>query len=390
MSSHRNGDAARIPSAAGPLPRRTDVFRRPRVPDTSLRLNNHAAIVTGASSGIGLAVAEALAGEGAAVAVNYRSHPEPADELVDRIRAAGGRAVAVRGRRVAGGGGRATVRRDRRAFGRVDVLVANSGVQKDAAIADMTLEDWNTVIDINLTGQFLCAREAVRRFRAQPTRRRGRRAARGTIIAMSSVHEVIPWAGHVNYAAAKGGVRHADAVAGAGGRGRRHPRERDRARARYARRSTRRRGRPTRRWTKLLRLIPYGRIGEPEDVARAAVWLASDEADYVDRHDACSSTVACRSTRVPRQWLSGGRAAELAGTRAAAPHDRRSRHHRRSGDGGAGRARRHDRLSVLAVRSTARRSSPTCSTPERGGAFSIAPDLDGARASNCTCPTPTC
>jgi glucose 1-dehydrogenase len=164
------------------------------------------------------------------------------------------------------------------AFGRVDVLVANSGVQQDALVADMSLDDWRRVIDLNLTGQFLCMREAVRRFRAQT----GPHPARstGTIVAMSSVHEVIPWAGHSNYAAAKGGVRMlvrslAQELA--------PERIRVNAIAPGAIRT------PINRqaWDsdaaleKLLRLIPYGRIGEPEDVARAAVWLASDAADYV-------------------------------------------------------------------------------------------------------------
>ncbi|WP_277981009.1 glucose 1-dehydrogenase [Sphingomonas phyllosphaerae] len=247
--------------------------------DPARPLAGHSAIVTGASSGIGLAVAAALAGAGAAVAVNYRSQREPADELVGRIEAAGGRAVAIE----------ADVSHEEEvvrlfaetaaAFGRVDILVANSGVQQDAAIADLSLDQWNTVIGVNLTGQFLCAREAVRRFRAQPSDARPARSA-GTIIAMSSVHEVIPWAGHVNYASAKGGVRMltrslAQEVAPDG--------IRVNAIAPGAIRT------PINKeaWEtdaaleKLLRLIPYGRIGEPEDVARAAVWLASDDADYV-------------------------------------------------------------------------------------------------------------
>jgi glucose 1-dehydrogenase len=249
------------------------------MPSTRPSLANHSAIVTGASSGIGLAVAEALADAGAAVVVNYRSHAEAAKDLVGQITGNGGRAIAVK----------ADVSQEKdvvrlfdeavAAFGRIDVLVSNSGVQKDAAIADMSLEDWNTVIDINLTGQFLCAREAVRRFRAQPAEGRPARSA-GAIIAMSSVHEVIPWAGHINYASAKGGIRMltrslAQEVASDGIRVNaiapgaiKTPINKDAWDTEEA-------------LAKLLRLIPYGRIGDPEDVARAAVWLASDNADYV-------------------------------------------------------------------------------------------------------------
>ncbi|MEI5685659.1 MULTISPECIES: SDR family oxidoreductase [Sphingomonas] len=242
-------------------------------------LAGHTAIITGASSGIGLAVAEGLAGAGAAVVINYRSDEDSANSLAERIGERGGRAIAVQ----------ADVSQEQEvgrlfdaaadAFGRIDVLVSNSGVQKDAPVADLSLDDWNTVIDINLTGQFLCAREAVRRFRSQPESARPSRSA-GTIIAMSSVHELIPWAGHVNYAAAKGGVRMltrtlAQEVAP------------DRIRVNAIAPGAIRTPINQEAWEtpealeKLLRLIPYGRIGEPEDVARAAVWLASDEADYV-------------------------------------------------------------------------------------------------------------
>jgi len=242
-------------------------------------LKGHSAIVTGASSGIGAGVARAMAAAGASVVVNYHSDADGANGLVRRIVGDGGTAIAL-GADVSDEGEVRKLFADAvSAFGRVDVVVANSGVQQDAAIGDMSLDDWRKVIDVNLTGQFLCMREAVRQFRSQPN---GARPARsmGAIVAMSSVHELIPWAGHVNYAAAKGGVRMltrslAQEVAS------------ERIRVNAVAPGAIRTPINTEAWdtdealAKLLRLIPYGRIGEPEDVARAAVWLASDAADYV-------------------------------------------------------------------------------------------------------------
>lgn len=166
------------------------------------------------------------------------------------------------------------------AFGTVHILVCNARLQRDAPIEEMRLADWNRVLAVNLTGQFLCSREAVREFR-----RRGMQPelsqALGKLICMSSVHEVIPWAGHANYAASKGGVALlmrtlAQELAPRG--------IRVNAIAPGAIRTPI--NRPA--WEtpealeRLLQLIPYRRIGEPEDIARAAAWLASDASDYVN------------------------------------------------------------------------------------------------------------
>lgn len=243
-----------------------------------ITLENQVAIVTGASSGLGEAAARALAKAGAAVVVNYHSKAKPARDLVKAIKQDGGQAIAV-GADVSN---EAEVdmmfQKAIDTFGHIDILVANSGMQKDAAAEDMTLEDWNTVLSVNLTGQFLCARAAIRQFKAQGVLDNVSRAA-GKIIHMSSVHQTIPWAGHVNYAASKGGV---DMLMRTLAQELAHQRIRINGIAPGAIRTpineTETKGASGR---KLLKLIPYGRIGDPEDVANAVVWLASDLSDYV-------------------------------------------------------------------------------------------------------------
>jgi glucose 1-dehydrogenase len=237
------------------------------------------ALVTGASSGIGRATAIALGHAGADVVVNFVSSPDGAEAVAAEIRAMGAKSFVHQADVSNEAQVQAMFKRMRAEFDAIDILVANAGLQRDAPVAQMTVDQWNGVLSVNLTGQFLCAREAIKEFRRRgPTPEVS--SATGKIICMSSVHQEIPWAGHVNYATSKGGVGMmmrslAQEVA--------PERIRVNAIAPGAIRTPINRAawESSEAYDRLLTLIPYGRIGEPVDVARAAVWLASDDSDYV-------------------------------------------------------------------------------------------------------------
>ncbi|HEY6451146.1 MAG TPA: SDR family oxidoreductase [Steroidobacteraceae bacterium] len=242
-------------------------------------LRGQKALVTGANSGIGRGVAIGLGQAGADVVVNYVVGEDAANAVVEQIRQAGVKAFAYQAdvsseEQVAG-----MFRQMLAQFGTIDILVNNAGLQRDSPFAAMSLQNWNTVLNVNLTGQFLCAREAIREFL-----RRGVvpsvSCAAGKIICMSSVHQQIPWGGHANYASSKGGIKllmeslaqevapHHIRVNGIAPGAIRTPINTSAWQTPEA-------------YAALMTLVPYGRIGEPEDIARAAVWLASDQSDYV-------------------------------------------------------------------------------------------------------------
>ncbi|MFU9034360.1 MULTISPECIES: SDR family oxidoreductase [Streptomyces] len=242
-------------------------------------LKGQKALVTGANSGIGRATAVALGRAGADVVVNYVAGRDEAEKVVEEIASFGVRAAAYEADVSDEGQVVAMTDRMVKEFGTVDILVANAGLQRDASFTDMSLAQWQKVLDVNLTGQFLCAREATKEFLRRGVVPEVSRAA-GKIICMSSVHQIIPWAGHVNYAASKGGVQmmmetlaqelapkkiRVNAIAPGAIK---TPINRDAWDTPEARQD-------------LLKLIPYDRVGAPEDIACAAVTLASDLLDYV-------------------------------------------------------------------------------------------------------------
>jgi glucose 1-dehydrogenase len=242
-------------------------------------LKGQKALVTGANSGIGEGVARALAAAGADVVVNYVSRPEDAERVVADLETAGVRAMAVRADVSREAEVRSMFQEMITAWGTIDILVSNAGIQWDAALVDMTLEQWNMVLEVNLTGTFLCVREAAREMIRRGPRPDVSRAT-GKIVCISSVHERIPWAGHVNYAASKGGMMlFMQSVA--------QELAPHRIRVNSIAPGAIQTPINTTAWEtpgaveQLLTMIPYGRIGQPEDIGRAAAWLASDDADYV-------------------------------------------------------------------------------------------------------------
>ena len=245
------------------------------------RLTDQTAIVTGSSSGIGAAVAVALAREGANVTVNYHSDEDGGRATVEAIREAApdAKTLLVKADTSSEEDVARLFAETVDAFGTVDVAVANAGIQQDAPTHEMSLAQWRTVLDVNLTGQFLVARAAIRRFLEQGVREGVSRAA-GKIVCMSSVHDVIPWAGHANYAAAKGGLKvFMETLAQEYGP--RRIRVNSLSPGAIATDINRDVWDDPEKLEPLLTLVPYGRIGQPDDIGAAAAWLASDESDYV-------------------------------------------------------------------------------------------------------------
>ncbi|MCF0051912.1 SDR family oxidoreductase [Dyadobacter sp. LJ53] len=251
---------------------------------SELKFKDQVAIVTGSSSGIGKACAIYLAELGAKVVVNYSSNLEEGEKTLNEIISKGGNAILVKADVSREEEVKALFNETISKYGRLDIVVSNAGLQKDSSFLEMTLQQWQKVIDVNLTGQFLVCREAARQFVAQEkaaTEVNHSELSIGKIILMSSVHDVIPWAGHVNYAASKGGIMM-------------FMKSISQELAPYKIRVNsvspgaiktsinKEVWSDPDKYKGLLELIPYKRIGTPQDVAKAVAWLASDDSDYVN------------------------------------------------------------------------------------------------------------
>ena len=226
-------------------------------------LEGRRALVTGGDSGIGKATAFELAARGAAVAINYLDDPAAAEAMTAEIEARGGRAIAIQMDVSKEADVIRAFDETEEALGGLDLLVSNAGVQEPYPIEELPLESWEKVIGVNLTGAFLCCREAARRIEA------------GTIVVNTSVHEIMPWMRFSHYAASKGGLRMfvqsiAKELAPKGIRV-----------CAVAPGATRTPINDGVHADEDARPIPAGRWADPEEIARAIAWLASDNASYV-------------------------------------------------------------------------------------------------------------
>jgi glucose 1-dehydrogenase len=240
-------------------------------PDARLLAGRHA-LVTGADSGIGREVSYELAAHGAAVAINYLEQPAEAQWMVGQIEAAGGQAVAVPMDVSRESDVQRAFAAAKDALGGVHLLVNNAGIESPFHLLDMPLQAWQSVLDVNLTGVFLCAREAARMMRDAKSP--------GTIVNISSVHEQIAWERFSHYCASKSGVRlFAQSIA----------KELAPLGIRVVSVAPGAIDTPINRSVledpkesaEVLAEIPLGRWGHVGDVARAVAWLASEQAAYV-------------------------------------------------------------------------------------------------------------
>ena len=243
------------------------------------KLSGQTALVTGANSGIGEGVALSLGEAGANVVVNYVVNPDSANAIVEQIKAFGSKAIAIQADVSKEGQVQSMFQQMIKEFGTIDILVNNAGLQRDAKFDEMTLAQWQFVLDVNLTGQFLCSREAIREFL-----KRGmvpeRSVALGKIICMSSVHEMIPWSGHANYAASKGAIKMLMQTL-AQEYGDRKIRVNSICPGAIQTPINKMAWDTPEAYNKLMTLIPYDRIGQPNDVGKLVVFLASDDSDYI-------------------------------------------------------------------------------------------------------------
>ena len=246
-----------------------------------ISLKNQVAVITGSSSGIGAGIAKSMAEAGATVVINYpnESSQPKADAVLKEITDNGGKGIICQ----------CDVSKEEEVIamfaqvvsqlGTVDILVNNAGIQKDAKLTEMTIDQWNAVIGVNLTGQFLCAREAIKEFL-----RRGidpsKSVACGKIIHISSVHEIIPWSGHANYASSKGAIRMLMQTL-AQEYGAHKIRVNSICPGAIQTPININAWETEEELNALLKLIPYNRIGQPQDIGNLAVFLASDLSDYI-------------------------------------------------------------------------------------------------------------